>query len=146
MTVSIKIKQKEDEDVLCELSDSSELWFKDKTGVSEEIIGEKVDASLLAIVHSVSWEASSQTIDTEEGIRKNKEYDNRYVHEVVGKVANYNPENNIDSRWPLVEIDTGQGKIFIEHHNVGGSPSKDQYWKDRKTKILAEELQIHSIE
>jgi len=147
VTIKLEILRVEGDQLECRLEDGIEIWFENKTDVDAlELIGDVVETSVLAILNNASWEAKNRPVEEEMGVRHDIGFSNRLVNEVVGKVKEYNPENRIDSRWPLIEIETGIGTVFIEHHNVGLSPSKRQYPEGRKAQVIADKLQIHSIE
>lgn len=145
MTIKLEILDQEEDQLQCKLEDDTKIWIKNKTNTSN-LVGKRGEASLLAVVNNSSWESPTRKLDEEVGIRYDKGFSNRLVNEVVGEVKEYDPESLIDSRWPLIEIQTGIGTVFIEHHNVPLSPNKEQYKKGRKAQVIAEEIQIHNIE
>lgn len=139
----------EEESVKVRLSNREKIWIEDRINVSDDIVGENAELTVV-VAPGTRTADTSEEISDDLGIEPLS--DGKFPCKVVAEVTGYDVgdkwhEAKSDYGYPLVELDTGIGKVVTAHENVPPVEEKQpSHEKGTKWKMVARKLMLESID
>lgn len=124
------------------------IWIENRVGVSDDFVGKTVE---LTVVVAPGTRATDVHEEISDSLGIEPLSSGKFPCKVVAEVTGYNvddkwPEAKVSYGYPLVELDTGNGRIVLAHEDVPPREGKQPCHEEgTKWKIAAEKLILEGV-
>ena len=143
----------EDDNNKVRLSNGEKVWIEDRVDVSDDIVGENTELTVVVMPGSVTTDTFAGKEEITDDLGIDSLSDGKFPCKVVTEVTGYDvedkwPEAKSNYGYPLVELDTGIGKVVTAHENVPPVEERQPYheegvkWKMVTRKLMLEDIDV----